>query len=69
MCECIEKVNIKLKEANTNTALDVPMMLSFSDNQVKADKVSIKTRKIDSKKRGKAQTIMSAFCPFCGIKY
>jgi hypothetical protein len=69
MCECIETINEKLKEGDTNTALDIPMMLSLSENTVRADRVSIKTRKINSKSRKKAQTVMGSYCPFCGNKY
>jgi len=69
MCDCIETINEKLKEADTNTALDVPFMLNFTSNAVRADRLIVTTRKINSKSRKKAQRIFCSYCPFCGEKY
>ncbi len=74
MCDCIEVVDKKLLEAGSNTALDIPMILThnpntINTNTIKANRVSIKTKKIDSKKRKKAQTVFSSYCPFCGNQY
>ena len=67
MCNCIDEVNDKLKEAGTNTAIDVPFVLS--GNNVSASRPVVATRKIDSKQRGKAQKVFCSYCPFCGEKY
>lgn len=69
MCECIKEINKKLEEAETNSALEIPMMLNMTENTVRADRTIIVTRKINTKKRGKAQRLLATFCPFCGEKY
>ena len=69
MCDCIKVINKKLKDAGTNTKLDIPIVISMGESIIKVDRVGIKTRKLNSKNRMKAQTVMSAYCPFCGDKY
>jgi hypothetical protein len=62
MCDCINKINEKLKERNT----ELIVALSLSN---KSDTVVISTGKVDSKKRGKPINMLPAYCPFCGRKY
>ena len=62
MCECIEKVEAKLAEKNTR------LHLAFSCSG-EPTKVMLGTEKIDSKVRGKPVNLISAYCPFCGVKY
>lgn len=69
MCDCIEIVNQKLKEANTNTVLDVPFSISKSTGDVQSGRTTVATCKADSKIRKKAQKVFCTFCPFCGDKY
>lgn len=69
MCDCIELINDKLEEANTNTVLDIPMTLSMSSDDIKADRTTVTTRKKDSMARKKAQKVFASYCPFCGDKY
>ena len=69
MCDCAKQVNKSLKENDTNTRLDIPMMLSMSENTVSADRLSVSTCKASSKSRKKAQRVMASYCPFCGEKY
>lgn len=71
MCDCIQKVNELLKEHNTQ--LDIPITFSFNVDKtpgaLKADRVTIATKKLESKKRGDAKKVLPAYCPFCGEEY
>lgn len=62
MCDCIEKLNVHLKEFNTE--INVPF---WSRSGVLAP--FIETRKLDDRKRGKPKSVMASCCPFCGEKY
>ena len=69
MCDCNETINKKLTEENSNTLLDIPMTLSMSENTIRATRLTVSTKKADSKVRKKATTIFCSYCPFCGEKY
>lgn len=66
MCNCIEDVNKKLAEMGKNTKLDIPITFS---GKLSADRVAIKTCKLDDGKREKPITVTPAYCPFCGKLY
>lgn len=60
MCDCISTVNEQLREQNA--------MLVFTLFG-KPNRVVIATDKVDSKKRGRAPSMLASFCPFCGEAY
>jgi hypothetical protein len=62
MCDCIQKVNEKLKEFNTE--LDLLFYIDGSPNRV-----CLSTSKIIAHERGRAKTMGPTYCPFCGVKY
>lgn len=62
MCGCIEKINERLKEFNTE--INVPF---WSSSGFLAP--FIETRKLDDKKRGKPRAVVASYCPLCGEKY
>lgn len=69
MCDCIKKVNEALKEADTNTVLDVPMTINLGTHKTRADRLTVPTVKANSRNKKKKQTIFATYCPFCGEKY
>lgn len=61
MCDCIERINARLKERNTELStcfsLDRPQM---------AHELLIATNKIDKSKKGRPILATASYCPFCG---
>lgn len=62
MCNCIDKIDEKLAEQNTQ--IKVPFMLGGREPLP-----FIATEKIDRKKRVGPIALTGAFCPFCGKAY
>ena len=56
MCDCINDINKKLIELNKNTQLDIPIVWSATGS-LKADRIAIAVKKLDSKKREKPISI------------
>ena len=71
MCDCITKVNQLLEKHNTK--LDIPITFSFNADKtvgpLQADRISIATVKINTRKSGYAKKVIPAYCPFCGEEY
>mgnify|MGYP001561093374 CR=1 FL=1 len=67
MCNCIAEIENALKD--TNTRLDVPIVLNSKSGELSANRVTITTAKRDQKKRKEASRIFASYCPFCGKKY
>lgn len=64
MCDCIETVDKKLKEAGHNTTIKLPLMLGGG-----AARPMVVTEKADSDIRKKPISVFATFCPFCGDKF
>lgn len=62
MCECAQTADRKLAEHNT--AIDWATLIATNGDM--QDRLQIKTRKLDPKKRGSATILVATFCPFCG---
>lgn len=64
MCECISRIDEKMKAYNTELALT----LTFGENAEVYP--TIMTQQIE-KGRGKpkAKVVLPSYCPFCGVKY
>jgi hypothetical protein len=69
MCDCIKKVNEKLIEKGSNTAIDVPLRINFQTNELSPPICAIATKKVNNKSKKKAALIIANYCPFCGVKY
>jgi hypothetical protein len=63
MCGCIDRINAKLKERNTelSTCFDL-------ENTTAGHRLLVGTNKIDRSKRGRPVLAVATFCPFCGEK-
>lgn len=61
MCECISKINARLKQDAPNTVLVT--------NLFGLPRCVILTSKERSDIRGKPAILMATYCPFCGAKY
>jgi len=63
MCDCIERINKKLAERNTELStcfsLDSPGM---------KHELLVATNKVDKTKKGRVILATATFCPFCGEK-
>ena len=68
MCNCIDLIDAKLKETDTNTKLDIPIVFSTSGG-LSAKGVLIATVKWDKTNRKKPSLLFAAYCPFCGQPY
>lgn len=66
MCDCMTRVNEKLKERNTRLAVSFCLSSDLSDADAM---LMIQTEKVDKGVRGKVMTVIPTFCPFCGTKY
>lgn len=66
-CDCIDKVNKKLAEANL--AYKVSAALVFDSKMQSEQRLEIATYWNDPLKRGKKKppSILCTFCPFCGV--
>jgi hypothetical protein len=64
MCDCITRINKKLKDAGHNTRL--AMSINFSTGTAVT---AIQTVKEDSSNRKKPVNIFPTFCPFCAERY
>ncbi|MCX5581454.1 hypothetical protein [Kaistia terrae] len=62
-CNCIEAVDEKLKERNTQLS----KALVFS--QPAGERLMIATEVVEKKRGARATVMFPSFCPFCGIKY
>lgn len=60
MCNCISEINSQLEQYNS--ALEVTLPLKAGARS----RIILSTRKLDTKKKGKAITLTGSFCPFCG---
>ena len=63
MCECKEKVDVKLVQFNTRLVSPYVLVDGASSKPV-----VIATEKINTRQRGKVRTLFATFCPFCGVK-
>ena len=68
MCDCINLIDAKLKEANTNTMLDIPIVF-LVDEGLSTKGVLIATVKRDKSNRKKPSLLFASHCPFCGQPY
>lgn len=66
MCDCMTRVNEKLKERNTK--ISVSFCLTADLSEVDAMPM-LQTEKLDKRSRVKPTNVIPTFCPFCGIKY
>lgn len=64
MCDCIAKLDEKLKNHNGKIALAI-LLPAEGSNQLRS-RVLVQTEKLDSAKRKKVPTVMASYCPFCG---
>jgi len=62
MCDCIEKVNEKLKEHNKQLELVI-----FFDGT--PSRVMIHTVKVERRGKGRDGFLAANYCPICGEKY
>lgn len=66
MCECMTRVNAKLKDRNTKLSVSFCLSADLGDMDTM---LLIQTEKVDKKLRTKAVSLVPTFCPFCGVKY
>lgn len=62
MCECIEKMNVKLAEHNGRVARAVQITATLD----LVTRTVVQTEKVDESKRKRIPTVVATFCPFCG---
>lgn len=67
MCNCIAEAEKALKD--TNTTLDVPIVINSKSGKISANRLTVTTIKRDMKKREQPSRIFASYCPFCGKKY
>ena len=68
MCKCIDLVNKKLAENNTQLVIPITINMETGDLNV-SHRVMITTEKIDIKKRIGPTKMFAAYCPVCGKAY
>lgn len=64
MCECRDKLNEKLKEANGRLA----NAFQITEGNNLRLRYVIQTEKLDKTKRKPVPTVVANYCPFCGEK-
>lgn len=65
MCDCITKINERLKDENSRLVLCWSLTRGLG---LASETVALRTEKINTRNRKKMGAIAS-FCPFCGEKY
>lgn len=67
-CDCVEKVNKRLKDAGYE--YKVSASLVFDKKMNAEERLDVQTYWIDPLKRGrkKPPSILCTFCPFCGVR-
>lgn len=65
MCDCMTRVNEKLKDRNTRLSVNFLLSSDLSDADTM---LMIQTEKLNKSLRVK-MTVIPTFCPFCGVKY
>lgn len=68
MCDCMNLVDAELKETDTNTTLDVPIVFSVGEG-LRATGVLVATVKRDKGNSKKPSPLFASHCPFCGQPY
>ena len=66
MCDCVEKLNEKLKERNTK--ISVSLSWSAENGIGSLANPIIVTEKADNANRKKPVRLLASYCPFCGEK-
>lgn len=64
MCDCIAKLNEKLRPHNGKIALAI-LLPTEGSNELRS-RVLVQTEKLDAAKRKKVPAVMASYCPFCG---
>lgn len=64
MCECIAKLDERLKNYNGKIALAI-LLPAEGSNKLRS-RVLVQTEKLDTKKRKVVPAVMASYCPFCG---
>ena len=69
MCECVKEMNRLLEEANCNTQIKVPFLISNDLSSITTQRVSVEVEKADKSVRKRPTGVYASYCPFCGEKY
>ena len=64
MCDCMERINEKLKDHNGKIAMAI-LMPAEGSNRLRS-RMLVQTEKLDTKKRKPVPSVMVSYCPFCG---
>lgn len=64
MCECMTKMNEKLKPHNGKIALAI--LLPAEGSNALRSRMLVQTEPLDAAKRKKVPAVMASYCPFCG---
>jgi len=71
MCNCVERINERLKEFNGE--LDTMLQYEKKENpvrvEIKGPYTQVQCLKIDTKKRKALPALVARYCPFCGTRY
>jgi hypothetical protein len=65
-CTCMDQFNVKLAEHNTRL---MPTLCIPRDGSPAFSTVTIRTEKIETRKRVGPAIAVPSYCPFCGIKF
>jgi hypothetical protein len=66
MCDCIEKLDVQLKEKGY--CLNATMPLTGGPSRAIISLVRLDSWKIETRS-GKPSTFLASHCPFCGVQY
>jgi hypothetical protein len=66
MCNCIDEMNAKLAEHNTELALTFGFSRSGGGSETYP---TIQTKKLETRKRVGPALAIPSYCPFCGESY
>lgn len=68
-CDCIALINEAFDRENLNTEVVTSMVINIPSGQYKGVRISVPTRKKDSRSRMRARLLIAQFCPLCGSAY
>jgi hypothetical protein len=68
-CDCIRLIAEAFERENLNTEVVTSLVINIPTGEYRGVRISIPTRKKDSRSRERARLLIAQYCPLCGTRY